>query len=784
MGSYYGDRAAASTVMIMFATTVNGVPTTLAGTPAVSVYKNSTTESTAGITLAVDYDGRTGLNQLLIDTSADGTFYATNNDFTAVITTGTVGGVSQVGVEVGAFSIGRSSASAPTVAQIATAVWQDATAGDFTTAGSIGKDMKTGAVPGAANGLFIAGTNAATSITTGLTANIIGNITGALSGAVGSVTGAVGSVTAGVTLAASAVQAIWDALTSALTTVGSIGKLLVTNIDAAISSRLASASYTAPTNLTAAQIATGVWQDATAGDFTAASSIGKDLKTGAVPGAANGLFIAGTNAATAITTALTANVIGNVTGNLSGSVGSVTGAVGSVTGLTASDVGAIKAKTDNLPSDPADASDIAGAFATVNSTLATIASYVDTEVAAIKAKTDQLTFSTTNRVDAQVFGMEAGTVTAAAIAADAITDAKVASDVTIASVTGAVGSVTGAVGSVTGLTASDVGAIKTQTDKFVFTVANKVDANTIVIEGSDATNQIRDSILSDATRFAGANIDTTISSRTKPADTQARVTLVDTLTTYTGDTPQTGDSYALANGANGFVALKGDTAAINAKTTNLPSDPADESLIIAATDAIASAISGLNNLSAAQVNAEVDTALADYDGPTHAELTAELATADDATLAAITGLNNLSQANIRTAIGLASANLDTQIDALPTNAELATALAGADDATLSAIAALNNLSQANVRSAVGLASGNLDTQLSGINAKTTNLPSDPADESVIIAATDALAALITAVKAKTDPLTFSVSGQLDANVQYVNDTMVTGNGSPATPWGP
>jgi hypothetical protein len=54
------------------------------------------------------------------------------------------------------------------------------------------------------------------------------------------------------------------------------------------------------------------------------------------------------------------------------------------------EVGAIKAKTDNLPTDPADASDIASAFATVNNTLATIASYIDTEVAAIKAKTDNL----------------------------------------------------------------------------------------------------------------------------------------------------------------------------------------------------------------------------------------------------------------------------------------------------------------------------------------------------------------------------------------------------------
>lgn len=44
----------------------------------------------------------------------------------------------------------------------------------------------------------------------------------------------------------------------------------------------------------------------------------------------------------------TMNITGNITGNLSGSVGSVTGAVGSVTGLTASDVAAIKNKTDSL----------------------------------------------------------------------------------------------------------------------------------------------------------------------------------------------------------------------------------------------------------------------------------------------------------------------------------------------------------------------------------------------------------------------------------------------------
>lgn len=54
-----------------------------------------------------------------------------------------------------------------------------------------------------------------------------------------------------VTLAAAAVQAIWDALTSALTTVGSIGKLLVTDIDATISSRTKPADTQAAVTLVA-----------------------------------------------------------------------------------------------------------------------------------------------------------------------------------------------------------------------------------------------------------------------------------------------------------------------------------------------------------------------------------------------------------------------------------------------------------------------------------------------------------------------------------------------------
>ena len=59
-----------------------------------------------------------------------------------------------------------------------------------------------------------------------------------------------------------------------------------------------------------------IWQDAVAGDFTAASSIGKALFIDAVPGATGGHFIAGTNAATTVTTALTTTFTGNLTGSV------------------------------------------------------------------------------------------------------------------------------------------------------------------------------------------------------------------------------------------------------------------------------------------------------------------------------------------------------------------------------------------------------------------------------------------------------------------------------------
>lgn len=131
-------------------------------------------------------------------------------------------------------------------------------------------------------------------------------------------------------------------------------------------------------------------------------------------------------------------------------------------------------------------------------------------------------------------------------------------------------------------------------------------------------------------------------------------------------------------------------------------------------------------------------------------------------------------ATIRSAVGLAAANLDTQLGDLPTNAELTTALGTADDAVLSAIAGLNNLSSAQAQTAAAAALTAYDpptkTELDNAVA--------PLALEATLATVDGIA---TAIKAKTDSLTFTQAGQVDSNIQYVNDVELVGDGS-ATPF--
>ena len=122
------------------------------------------------------------------------------------------------------------------------------------------------------------------------------------------------------------------------------------------------------------------------------------------------------------------------------------------------------------------------------------------------------------------------------------------------SVTGAVGSVTGAVGSVTGAVGSVTGAVGSVTGA-VGSVAGNVDGNVTGTVGS---------VVGAVGSVTGA------------------------VGSVVGHTAQTGDSFALANGASGFVAVKGDTAAILIDTgTTLDAAIAALNDFNPATDAVA-----------------------------------------------------------------------------------------------------------------------------------------------------------------------------------------------------
>ena len=116
--------------------------------------------------------------------------------------------------------------------------------------------------------------------------------------------------------------------------------------------------------------------------------------------------------------------------------------------------------------------------------------------AAVSTSTAQLGV---NVVNAAGTAWNSGSIGAATLAADTITDAKVASDVTIASVTGSVGSVSGAVGSVTG----SVGSIAAGGITTASFAAGAIDAAAIApdaIGASEFAQAAADKVWSSATR--------------------------------------------------------------------------------------------------------------------------------------------------------------------------------------------------------------------------------------------------------------------------------------------
>lgn len=144
----------------------------------------------------------------------------------------------------------------------------------------------------------------------------------------------------------------------------------------------------------------------------------------------------------------------------------------------------------------------------------------------------------------------------------------------------------------------------------------------------------------------------------------------------------------------------------------------------------------------------------------------------------ITGFNDLDAPGVRGAVGLASANLDTQLDALPTAAEIRVELDtnGADlDAIGGLVTSIN--SKVDVAVSTRLASAGYtapdNAGVTSIKAKTDNLPAAPASETTLAA-----------VKAKTDGLNFTVAGKLDVNVLVINGVTLAGAGTGADPMRP
>lgn len=190
------------------------------------------------------------------------------------------------------------------------------------------------------------------------------------------------------------------------------------------------------------------------------------------------------------------------------------------------------------------------------------------------------------------------------------------------------------------------------------------------------------------------------------------------------------------------------------------------------------------------------------------------------TAASSGGGSGLDAAGVRAAVGLASANLDTQLGALPTAAEVVNEWETQSQADptgfhvnvleVGGTAQTANDNGADINAILVDTGTTLQGELDGIQADTENLQSRiPAalvggriDATVDgtgmeagavtaiqsgLATAAALATVDTvadAIQVKTDQLTFGVTGKVDSNLTHVNETEIGGDGGSGTEFGP
>lgn len=237
------------------------------------------------------------------------------------------------------------------------------------------------------------------------------------------------------------------------------------------------------------------------------------------------------------------------------------------------------------------------------------------------------------------------------------------------------------------------------------------------------------------------------------AATLARVTLTDTVTTYTGNTPQTGDSYAIVNsGTHGNAAIKGyvdDIGTAGAGLTAVPWNAAwdaevqsevEDAIVVHRLDELLNADSDIDGAAPPTVGSVFHELMSKTTGSFTFDQTTDsneaLRDRGDAAWTTATGFSTLDASGVRTAVGLASANLDTQLADLPTVAEFeARTIVAANYSTASALSSLVTT--------VGAAGAGL-TEAGGTGDHLTALPWNAAwDAEVQSEVTDALTTALT-----------------------------------------
>lgn len=230
-------------------------------------------------------------------------------------------------------------------------------------------------------------------------------------------------------------------------------------------------------------------------------------------------------------------------------------------------IDAIKAKTDNLPTDPADQSAveaaITAAHTTTNGKIDAVDDYVDTEIAAIKAVTDKL--DTAVELDGAVYRLTANALELAPVDGAAPTAAAIRAEIDANS--------------------TQLAAIKTKTDGLNFTgtdVKATLDGETVTVGTNNDKTGYALTAAYDAAKTAapesGGNI-AAIKAKTDnlpadPADQSAVEAAITAAHSTTNGKIDAVDDYVDTEVAAVLAAVDTEVAAIKAKTDNLPDSPA------------------------------------------------------------------------------------------------------------------------------------------------------------------------------------------------------------------